>query len=111
MERRRHRSGGPRPDVTAPPLDLSGLGSTRAARALAFIGGLTIPHGKGARKRVRLRPFQKRVIRKVLAPGIRTAVVAIPRGNGKSTLAACLALWALRGWPGGRVGPDCGWGE
>jgi hypothetical protein len=33
MERRRHSSGGPRPDITAPPLDLSGLGTTRAARA------------------------------------------------------------------------------
>ena len=29
----RNRSGGPRPDITAPPLDLSGLGSRRATRA------------------------------------------------------------------------------
>src|SRR5215211_2828318 len=93
--RRGHRSGGPRPDITAPPLDLSGLGSTRAARAIRFIETLTIPSGKGARMRFRLRPWQKRIIRKVLAPGIRTAVVAIPRGNGKSSLAAALGLWAL----------------
>jgi hypothetical protein len=44
----RHRSGGPRPDVTSPPLDLSGLGSTRATRAARFIEGLTVPSGKGA---------------------------------------------------------------
>jgi phage terminase large subunit-like protein len=34
-------------------------------------------------------------VRKVLAHDVRTAVVAIPRGNGKSTLAAALELWAL----------------
>jgi phage terminase large subunit-like protein len=102
MERRRHRSGGPRPDITAEPLELSGLGSTRAARAIRFIETyLIVPSGKGARKRFRLRPWQKRIIRKVLAAGIRTAVVAVPRGNGKSSLAAALALWALVDGPEG----------
>jgi phage terminase large subunit-like protein len=40
-------------------------------------------------------------VRAVLAPGTRTAVVAIPRGNGKSTLAAALGLWALVDGPEG----------
>jgi phage terminase large subunit-like protein len=101
----RHRSGGPRPDITAPPLDLSGLGSTRAARAIKFVETLTVPSGKGARKRFRLRPWQKGIIRKVLAPGVRTAVVAIPRGNGKSSLAAALGLWALVDGPEGAQVP------
>ena len=38
--------------------------------------------------------WQREIVRAVLAPGIRTAVVAIPSGNGKSTLAAALGLWA-----------------
>jgi len=77
-------------------LDLSGLGSTRAARAIRFIETyLVVTSGKGARSRFRLRAWQKRIIRTVLAPGIRTAVVAVPRGNGKSSLAAALGLWAL----------------
>jgi phage terminase large subunit-like protein len=101
----RHRSGGPRPDITVPPLDLSGLGSTRAARAIKFVGTLTVPSGKGARRRFRARQFQKKITRKVLAPGIRTAVVSIPRGNGKSTLAAALALWALVDGPEGAQVP------
>ncbi len=102
---RRHRSGGPRPDITAPPLDLSGLGKARATRAVRFAEGLHVPKGKGARSRLRLRPFQKGIVRTVLAPGIRTAVVAIPRGNGKSTLAAALGLWALVDGPEGAEVP------
>jgi phage terminase large subunit-like protein len=96
---------GPRPGITAPPLDLSGLGSTRAGRAARFIEGLTVPSGKGAKKPFRLRRFQKAIIRRVLAPGVRTAVVAIPRGNGKSSLAAALGLWALVDGPEGAQVP------
>ena len=35
-----------------------------------------------------LRPFQKRFLRRALAPGIDIAALSIPRGNGKSWLAA-----------------------
>ena len=35
-----------------------------------------------------LRPFQRRFIRSALAPGIDTAALSLPRGNGKSFLAA-----------------------
>jgi len=98
----RHRSGGPRPDITAEPLELSDLGTTRASRAITFIENYAIvPSGKGARRRFRLRPWQKRIIRKILAAGVRTAVVAVPRGNGKSSLAAAVALWALVDGPEG----------
>ena len=37
-----------------------------------------------------LRPFQRRFIRGALAPGIDTAALSIPRGNGKSFLAGKL---------------------
>ncbi len=101
----RHRSGGPRPDDVVPPLDLSGLGRQRATRAVRFMEGLHVPKGKGARSRLRLRPWQRAIVRTVLAPGVRTAVVAIPRGNGKSTLAAALGLWALVDGPEGAEVP------
>lgn len=93
---------GPKARVTAEPLDLSGLGRTRAARAVRFIESYAVtPKGTGARKPARLRPWQKRIIRQVLAPGVRQGLVSIPRGNGKSTLAAFLALWGLFDGPEG----------
>ena len=36
---------------------------------------------------MQLRPFQKRFLRGALAPGISTAALCLPRGNGKSWLA------------------------
>ena len=39
---------------------------------------------------VELRPFQRTFIRHALAPGIDVAALSIPRGNGKSWLAAHL---------------------
>jgi hypothetical protein len=94
MNRRlaRHGSGGPRRDITAQPFDLSGLGSTRAARVTRFIETLTVPSGKRARKPFRLRRFQRAIMRRVLAPGVRTTVVAIPRGEREELV-------------GGRLGP------
>ena len=38
-----------------------------------------------------LRPFQKRFIKGATAPGIDTAVLSLPRGNGKTSLAGYLA--------------------
>ena len=43
-----------------------------------------------------LRPFQRRFVADVLAPGVRTCVLSCPRGNGKSTLVASLAARTLR---------------
>ena len=42
-----------------------------------------------------LRPFQRRWIAGAFRPGIRTAALSLPRGNGKSSLAAWLAARAL----------------
>ena len=44
---------------------------------------------------LKLQPFQSRFLRSALAPGIRTAALSLPRGNGKSTLVAWLAARAL----------------
>jgi phage terminase large subunit-like protein len=74
--------------------------------------GLHVPKGKGARSRLRLRKWHKQIVTSVLADGVRTAVVAIPRGNGKSTLAAALGLWALVDGPEGaevRAGTRTRW--
>ena len=43
-----------------------------------------------------LRPFQRRFLSDVMGPGVRTAALSIPRGNGKSTLVASLAARTLR---------------
>lgn len=42
-----------------------------------------------------LLPFQRRFLRGALRPGVRTAALSLPRGNGKSTLVAWLAHRAL----------------
>ena len=42
-----------------------------------------------------LRPFQRQFLRGALAPGIDTAALSIPRGNGKSALAAYILTRAL----------------
>ena len=48
-----------------------------------------------------LKPFQTRFISAVQRPGIRRAVLSLPRGNGKSWIAGFLASEALR--PGGAL--------
>lgn len=79
--------------VTAAPLDLSHYRGGRAKRREQFIGEyLLTPRGKGAGDPFKLRTFQRELIRGAFAPGIRTALVSIPRANGKTMLAAALAL-------------------
>lgn len=91
---------GPKKAITAAPLDLSALPKARAARRLAFIKQyLIVPKGHGAGKPVRLRAFQNEIIRGAFGKGVRTALVSLPRGNGKSALAAMLALAELFAGP------------
>jgi phage terminase large subunit-like protein len=59
---------------------------------------VTVPKGTGARRRMRLRPWQRQIVAGVLdEPRPRQALVSIPAGNGKSTLAAALGLYGLLG--------------
>ena len=37
---------------------------------------------------LKLLPFQRRFLERAFVPGVRTAALSLPRGNGKSTLAA-----------------------
>ena len=79
--------------VTAVPLDLKGWPKGRARRRERFIQEFLItPRGVGAKEPFRLRPFQREIIRGSFAAGVRTAVVSIPRANGKTMLAAALGL-------------------
>ncbi len=67
-----------------------------AERAIRFIELYCIsPKGEGHGKPLKLAEFQKAWIREILRPGVRQGVLQCPRGAGKSTLAAALALWAL----------------
>jgi phage terminase large subunit-like protein len=55
-----------------------------------------VPKGTGARKRLKLRPWQRDIVRGVLdEPRPRQGLVSIPAGNGKSTLAAAMGLYGL----------------
>ena len=68
-----------------------------AAKAIKFLGCLTIPEGRGAGRPVRLAPFQRAFVRGALAKGIEVAALSIGRGNGKTALSSGLALGALLG--------------
>jgi phage terminase large subunit-like protein len=76
-------------------------GLSPAAQVIAFIESLPVTSGPLAGTLFKLRPWQKRFIRAVYATDkqgrrkVRTAVLSMGRGNGKTTLAAMLALWSL----------------
>jgi len=88
---------GPKREITAAPLDLSALPSAGGERVIAFCERyLHTPKGTGARKPLRLREWQKDIILDLFDdPRPRQALVSMPRGNGKSTLAAAIGLYGL----------------
>jgi phage terminase large subunit-like protein len=92
---------GPKAAVTADPLDTSMLPAKRDYRRIdAFAREyLRVPKGTGAREPFRLRGWQRDGIVKRLYPPTgrrpRQGLVSMPRGNGKSGLAAVLALYGL----------------
>jgi phage terminase large subunit-like protein len=88
---------GPKAPLTAPPLDLRRLPKRGGSRAIAFVERyVTVPKGTGARRRLRLRPWQREIVHGLLdEPRPRQGLVSIPAGNGKSTLAAALGLYGL----------------
>lgn len=91
---------GPKGPITVDPLDLSGLSTSRAKRRIDFIEQFCItPKGVGAGELVKLRGFQKDLIRGAFGAGIRTGLVSMPRANGKTALAAMLALAELFAGP------------
>lgn len=83
------------------PWDAPGL--SRAERVMAFIEDLTITSGADSGKKLILRGWQKRFIRQVYRVNqrdlrmVRTAVLSMGRKNGKTQLAAALALCHVSG--------------
>src|SRR5688500_5585613 len=68
---------------------------TPHGRAIRFIETYCIPpKGYGAGQPMQLAEFQKRWLEEALAPGIDSAAMELPRGNGKSTFLACVGTWA-----------------
>ena len=87
---------GAKGSITAEPLTFKGYPKDRARRRERFIGQyLKVPKGVGALEDVKLRKFQRDIIREVYRDGIRTGLVSIPRANGKTSLAAMLAVAEL----------------
>jgi phage terminase large subunit-like protein len=76
---------------------------TRAERVIAFIEDLTITSGEDAFKKLKLRGWQREFIRAVYRETnngtrpVRTAILSMGRKNGKTQLAAALALCHLSG--------------
>ena len=82
--------------ITAEPLDFKGWPTDRAKRRLRFVHKYIVtPKGAGALKPMRLRPWQIEIVTGAYAPRIRTALVSLPRANGKTALAAALAVAEL----------------
>jgi phage terminase large subunit-like protein len=76
--------------------------SNKAEKAIRFIENLMVPKGKSGNTRFLLMEWQKDFIRKLFgtltADGLRqyvTALLLIPKKNGKSTLSAAIALYCL----------------
>lgn len=90
---------GPKRAITAEPLDFSSLGRPGWTRLERFATEyLKVPKGTGARQPFRLRPWQRDIVKALFpARGVRPrqGLVSLPRGNGKSALAAVMALYAL----------------
>ena len=87
---------GPKGQITVAPLSFRRWPRDRGARRARFIGKyVRVPKGVGALKPMRLRQWQRDIISGAFAAGVRTAVVSLPRANGKSALAAALAVAEL----------------
>ena len=80
------------------------IGTKAADRVVAFVSNLTHAKGSWAGQPFRLREWQEEIVRQLFgtldADGMRqyrTALLMLPRKNGKTELAAALALYGLLG--------------
>ncbi len=84
--------------ITADPLDFTGWPEPGWERIVRFAEQYVMtPKGVGAGDPFILRPWQVELVQG-LFPTVgrpRTGLVSLPRGNGKTTLAALLALYEL----------------
>lgn len=94
------RTPGPKKPITAPPLDFSALPPRGWKRIDAFAKEyLKVPKGVGAKEPFRLRPWQREIVQGLFPQRVnarpRQGLLSLPRGNGKTALAAVLALYCL----------------
>ena len=89
--------------MTAEPHAWEAANLTRAERVIAFIESMPITKGYGAGENVKLLPFQREWIEAIYATGaddkrrVRTGLLSVARGQGKTVLAALLCLAHLAG--------------
>lgn len=70
----------------------------RAERVIAFVERyLVVPEGKNVGQPVRLREWQREIIRGVYEPDVRRVIISLARKNGKTALVAMLVLAHLIG--------------
>jgi phage terminase large subunit-like protein len=88
---------GPKSAVDGSPLPLRGSRRRELAVARFASDYIRVPRGHGARKPLRLRPWQRSLIASTwdARPRPRLAGWMLPRGQGKSSLTAVLALYEL----------------
>jgi phage terminase large subunit-like protein len=88
---------GPKAPASLAPIDLRRFPKRGGDRCIRFVERyVTVPKGTGAKRRLKLRPWQQEIVRGVLdEPRPRQGLVSIPAGNGKSTLAAAMGLYGL----------------
>ncbi|MFQ1002536.1 terminase TerL endonuclease subunit [Modestobacter sp. SSW1-42] len=91
---------GPKAPITAPPLDLSKLPPRGWKRIEAFTREyVKVPKGAGAGEAFRFRKWQLDIVKglypQAVAKRPRQGLLSLPRGNGKTALAAVLALYAM----------------
>lgn len=91
----------PQSAIEPPAWEVPGLG--RAERVIAFVESLAVTAGKLAGQPFRLRPWQRAIIADLYATDgeghrpVRTGVLSMGRKNGKTGIAAALALCHLAG--------------
>lgn len=85
---------GPKQAVDESALPFRPRSSVESERFLAFADKfLRVPKGTGAKGKLNLREWQVDVARDVLDSGARTVGIMFPRGQGKTTLNAAIALY------------------
>lgn len=81
------------------PLPFRPKSPVESERFLAFADKfLRVPKGTGAKTKLRLRPWQIEIAEDVLDSGARTVGLMLPRGQGKTTLNAAIALYCFFTW-------------
>lgn len=88
---------GPKRQISVGPLYTADLPKSGGERVIAFVQKyLTVPSGKGAGHEFVLERWQQEIVHGLFDdPRPRSGLLSLPRGNGKSTLAAALAIYSL----------------